>query len=284
MDVLVVSIQDRAMRQPTPSPTIDRVMTGHERRQLDRCWRPHGTDTWLLLHTRAGRALVVHPTGELLVGPGETILYQPGAEQDFGGVPPELPWEIMWAHFEPLPHWLELLRWPELAPGILYMKLADTASLERVEGLLLEADRLCSSGLPHSQLLARNALEAALLWWDLRHPTGRPVDPRVVEAIDYVSRHPNRHVSVGELALAVHLSASRFSHLFSHETGMTPRRFVERQRIERAQQLLALTSLPVKAVATEVGFPSQFYFATRFRALTGLTPSGYRAATWGPSA
>lgn len=26
-----------------------------------------------------------------------------------------------------------------------------------------------------------------------------------------------------------------------------------------------------------------FYFATRFRTLTGLTPSGYRAATWGPS-
>jgi len=268
------------MRAPTPSPAVDRILTGHERRQLDRCWRPAGTDDWLLIHTRSGAARFVLPDDELLVGAGETVLYRPGAHQDFGGGSHTAPWELVWAHFEPLPHWLELLCWTELAAGILYMKVSDLTLLERVEGLLLEADRLSSSGLPHAVPLARNALEAALLWWDLRHPTGRPIDPRVVEAIDYVSRNPIRRLSVDELARAVHLSTSRFSHLFAQETGLTPRRFVERQRVERAKQLLELTSLPINAVAREVGFESQFYFATRFRRLTGLAPSAYRSTRW----
>jgi len=235
-----------------------------------------GTDEWLLIHTRSGRAGFVLPDGEVEVGAGETILYRPGVPQDFGGTPGDTPWEIVWAQFEPLPHWLELLRWPERATGIFHTKVSEEKLLERIDGLLLEADRLASSGLPHAVPLARNALEAALLWWDLRHPTGRPVDPRILEAIGYISCHTTRRVSVAELARAVHLSTSRFSHLFAYETGLTPRRFVERQRIERAKQLLELTSLPVNAVAREVGFESQFYFATRFRKSTGLAPSAYR--------
>lgn len=268
------------MRAPTPAPTVDRILTGHERRQLNRCWRPAGTNDWLLIHTRSGGARFLLPDAELLVGAGETVLYGPGAPQDFGGGSRAVPWELVWAHFEALPHWLELLRWPELAPGIFFMRVSDLPMLERIEALLLEADRLSSSGLPHALPLARNALEAALLWWDLRHPTGRPLDPRVVEAIDYISRHASRNLSIDEISSAVHLSASRFSHLFAQETGLTPRRFVERQRIERAKQLLELTSLPVNAVARDVGFESQFYFATRFRTLTGLTPSAYRSSRW----
>jgi AraC family transcriptional regulator, arabinose operon regulatory protein len=270
-------IHDSAIRPATPSPKINRILTGHERRALDRCWRPAGTREWLLIHTLSGRARIALPGGERLVGAGETILYRPGAPQDFGG-DGDAPWEIVWAQFEPLPHWLELLRWPQLSAGILHRSDSDSALRERVERLLLEADRLSSSGLPHAIALARNALEAAFLWCDLRHPTGRPLDPRIVEAIDYISRNVTRRLPVGELAAAVHLSSSRFAHLFTQETSLTPRRFVERQRIERAKQLLEFTALPINTIATEVGFESQFYFATRFRRSTGITPTAYRAS------
>lgn len=282
MDVAAVCIHNPSMRVPTPSPTVDRILTGHERRRLERCWRPAGTEPWLLIHTRAGRARIVYPGGELEVGPGETLLYGPRAPQDFGGVDPERPWEIVWAHFEPLPHWLELLRWPEVAPGIHLLQTTDAPALERIEGLLREADRLASSGLPHARLLARNTLEAAFLWLDVRGSTGHALDARVLAAIDYISRNPRRRLSVDELARVAHLSSSRFAQLFTRETGLTPRRFVERQRIDRAKQLLELTVLPVNGVAREVGFESQFYFATRFRRATGMTPTGYRARQASP--
>jgi AraC-like DNA-binding protein len=46
---------------------------------------------------------------------------------------------------------------------------------------------------------------------------------------------------------------------------------------QRSVLLIGKRSLPVQAVAAEVGFASQFYFATRFKKLTGLSPSAFRA-------
>ena len=62
---------------------------------------------------------------------------------------------------------------------------------------------------------------------------------------------------------------------------MPPARFVELRRIERAQALLASTSLPVGTIAEATGFASQFYFAHRFRHVTGTTP--FRLALPRPS-
>jgi AraC family transcriptional regulator, arabinose operon regulatory protein len=86
----------------TPSPLVDRILTGHEHRRLDRCWRPRGTGDWLLIYTLAGQARLILPGGDRLVGSGETILYRPGAPHDY--VSPQA-WWIVWAHFHARPEW-----------------------------------------------------------------------------------------------------------------------------------------------------------------------------------
>jgi AraC family transcriptional regulator of arabinose operon len=266
------------MRTPTPPPPLyDHILTGHERRMQDRCWRPQGTEDWLLMHTLSGRVRVLLPERELVLGPGDTVLYQPGAAQDFGGDASSLFWEVVWAHFVPPPDWLELVRWPELSTGILHLRVAESSLRDRIEACLRDTDRLAVSGLPQSHRLALNALETALLWWDIQNPARRRLDPRVVEALEYLSHNLHRRVSVGELAHAVHLSPSRLAHLFSQETGMTPRCYAERQRLGRAKQLLEVTLLPMNEIARQAGFENQFYFATRFKKLTGRTPSEFRS-------
>lgn len=265
------------MPTPTPQPPLyDQILTGHERRQQDRCWRPRGTDDWLLMHTLSGNVLVGLPDRELLLGPGDTVLYQPGAPQDFGGDASNAFWEVVWAHFVPPPDWLELVRWPELAPGVLHVWTPKSSLSNRIETCLLESDRLAVSGLPQAHRLALNALEKALLWLEIQNPARCRLDPRVVEALEYLSHNLDRRVSVGELARAVHLSPSRLAHLFNQETGMTPRVYAERQRLGRAKQLLEVTLLPVNEVARQMGFESQFYFAARFKKLTGRTPTEFR--------
>ena len=73
------------------------------------------------------------------------------------------------------------------------------------------------------------------------------------------------------------MSLSRFGHLFREQTGETPGQFLERQRMERARQLLRFTSRTVTAIAEEVGYESAFYFTNRFRKLVGMSPRDYRA-------
>jgi AraC family transcriptional regulator of arabinose operon len=41
-------------------------------------------------------------------------------------------------------------------------------------------------------------------------------------------------------------------------------------RLQRAQELLLRTAMPVAEIASEVGFDSAFYFSTRFRRATGF--------------
>jgi len=266
------------MRVPTPQPPpYAHILTGHEHRQQDRCWRPHGTDDWLLMHTLSGNVMVGLPDREVLLGAGDTVLYQPGGSQDFGGDASSGFWEVVWAHFVPPPDWLELIRWPEVAPGVLHMSAPESALLDRIKACLLETDRLAVSGLPHAHRLALNALETALLWWDIQNPARRRLDARVVAALEHLSHNLHRRVSVDELARAVHLSPSRLAHLFSQETGVTPRDYAERQRLGRAKQLLEVTLLPVNEIARQAGFESQFYFAARFKKLTGRTPSEFRS-------
>ncbi len=228
------------------------------------------------MHTLAGAVRFGLPDRNVVLGAGDSVLYQPGSPQDFGGDESSSSWEVVWAHFVPPPHWLELVRWPELAPGILHLRVSESSLKVRIEACLRDADRLAVSGLPQSQRLALNALEEALLWFDSQNPARRPLDPRVVEAIDYLSHNLHRRVSVGELADAVHLSPSRLAHLFSQEMGMAPRGYAEEQRLGRAKQLLEVTLLPVNEIARQSGFDSQFYFAARFKKLTGHTPTEFR--------
>lgn len=277
MDGPVDFIHDSAVRVPTLSPVVDGILMGHETRDHVACWRPAGTDEWLLIHTVAGEGRVSALGSDFSIAPGETVLYRAGGEQDFGTV--GVPWEILWAHFEPQPQWVGLLRWPELSPGLYRLASSEPSLRARVEALLLEANRLFGSGLPHSRRLAQNALEAALLWWDMQNPAARPLDPRILAAIDLLAGRTGATFSIEETAASVHLSVSRFSHLFTQETGLPPRRFAEHQRLERAKRLLELTTLSVQAVASEVGFASQFYFATRFKKVTGQSPSAFRASS-----
>jgi AraC-like DNA-binding protein len=85
-------------------------------------------------------------------------------------------------------------------------------------------------------------------------------------------------LSIPDLAGRVGLSPSRFAERFQKVMGITPRIFFEQERLGRARQMLRMTNLPVKSIAAQLGFRSELYFSSRFRALTGVPPTAYRRA------
>ena len=75
------------------------------------------------------------------------------------------------------------------------------------------------------------------------------------------------------------MSPYHFARLFKQATGVSPRQFVIRRRIEAAKILLAARRLSIGEVALAVGFCSQSHFTTSFRRSTGITPGHYRIAS-----
>jgi AraC-like DNA-binding protein len=67
-----------------------------------------------------------------------------------------------------------------------------------------------------------------------------------------------------------------FAAQFKATTGTRPHNYVLRRRIERAQELLRSSHMPLVEIALEVGFQTQAHFTTIFRQLVCETPGRWR--------
>lgn len=77
---------------------------------------------------------------------------------------------------------------------------------------------------------------------------------------------------------ALPLSYRQLSRLFTQQYGVSPKAYQLHARLQEGRRLLECTEMDVTAIAMELGFASSQHFATRFKALTGHTPSACRMA------
>jgi AraC-like DNA-binding protein len=78
------------------------------------------------------------------------------------------------------------------------------------------------------------------------------------------------------LARECQLSVSYFARSFKASFGVTCHQWLTERRIERAKQLLALTSSPLTDVASHSGFGDQAAFTRTFHRRVGVTPGQWR--------
>ena len=96
-------------------------------------------------------------------------------------------------------------------------------------------------------------------------------------AVDYVADSYRGRVSLSIAAALAGVSPSYLSRVFSQEMGETFSRYVRRIRVQRAEELLTGTDLPIAEIAEACGFADQSHLTQAFRRDTGTTPAAYRA-------
>ena len=266
-------------RIDTPAPPPGPLVTGtyHEGPRFN-TFRAHGTNDWLLVYNLSGHARFGHAHGEVLTGPGDMVLLKPRIRHDYGTTPGESHWEPLWAHFIPRPSWREWLDWPEAAPGIMRLHLHDSAAMTTIVARFQSMLAINTGADRVRRELAMNALEEIILRCDRFNPRSENsrLDARIRVAVDYMSGHFGKPMTVAQVAAQCGLSASRFAHLFKAQTGETPQRYLETQRLNRARQLLEFTQAPIRQIAEEVGFENPFYFTLRFKQHHGASPRAWR--------
>jgi AraC family transcriptional regulator len=87
-----------------------------------------------------------------------------------------------------------------------------------------------------------------------REPTGGLPNGTLRRVTDYVGDNLGTDLTLSELAGVTHMSPFAFSRMFKLSTGLGPHQYVLRHRVERAAELLTLTSLPLHEVACLSGF------------------------------
>ena len=83
-------------------------------------------------------------------------------------------------------------------------------------------------------------------------------------------------LALSTLASHARMSVRTFTRRFREETGMSPARWLVRQRVERARQLLEATDLPIDRVARESGFGTAAALRQQLHAIVGVSPMTYR--------
>ena len=96
----------------------------------------------------------------------------------------------------------------------------------------------------------------------------------VLRAIEYIQQHPD--ASACEIAANIGISESGLYGIFKKSLGKTPLEIKRKALIERAEELLLTTDLPIEKISDILGFSSSSYFRKVLFKMTGKSPSYIR--------
>ena len=208
---------------------------------------------------------------------GELLVVPPNTPHAYGADEAQ-PWTIPWVHAAGtnVGYYLEELGVSAERP-VLY--LGDDPQLRSLFEEVLE---VVEHGYAPAQLLCASHALAHLLGVMILHRRESRSDNLAPEqkiplTIEHMKQHLAGPLHLATLAGLANLSASHYTALFKRQTGYAPIDYFIRLRIHRAAQLLDTSSLSVKAVAEEVGYPDHFYFSRTFKRINGAAPTVYRA-------
>jgi AraC-like DNA-binding protein len=95
-------------------------------------------------------------------------------------------------------------------------------------------------------------------------------------AVQYIEEHFQEHIEQSQIAKHCGISPFRFSRLFkqTYEVGFVE--FVLGKRMEKAEELLCNSQMPITSIAYAVGFQDPSYFTRAFKQYFGCCPSDFR--------
>lgn len=97
-------------------------------------------------------------------------------------------------------------------------------------------------------------------------------------ATHILMQHIDRDVPMTELADSCGLSVGHFSRAFRTSFGLPPHRWLLRERVRRAADLMSSTELPIDQIAVTCGFVDQSHLSRVFRRVMDMPPAAWRRA------
>lgn len=104
---------------------------------------------------------------------------------------------------------------------------------------------------------------------------------QVRKVVSHIEANLDKPIMSSDLAALLSLSPCHFSRAFRNSLGDSPREYVIRRRIERAQGLMLSTDAPLSLIAAECGL-DQAHFSRLFRKIVGESPRTWRRARVSP--
>ncbi len=102
--------------------------------------------------------------------------------------------------------------------------------------------------------------------------------PRQVSLREVVQNHLFTGLSVDDLAKLCNMSVSTFKRSFQDVFSDSPANYIKRQRLEKARELLQLSTYTITEIAFETRFNDAAHLSRSFKAAFHCSPSAFRQA------
>jgi AraC-like DNA-binding protein len=113
-------------------------------------------------------------------------------------------------------------------------------------------------------VLETGSVRGGLASWQLRRPR------------EFINANLAGDPSISQVANECGLSSSYFARAFKEATGISPHRWLTKQRVERAKELLKDPRCELADIAQLCGFVDQSHFTRVFSRSEGYSPGRWR--------
>ena len=107
-------------------------------------------------------------------------------------------------------------------------------------------------------------------------------DESILALQDWIEANHAEPLGLERMAAQAGLAFRTLKRRFGAATGLSPIRYLQQVRVDRAKKLLLATPLSIREIAYEVGYENVSFFVRLFRKEAGDTPSHWRGRVRGP--
>lgn len=123
--------------------------------------------------------------------------------------------------------------------------------------------------MDHINQIEKDTIQPAEVW--------KKMDRNVeAEVRHYIRSHMMDDITVTDVANELYFNAQYLMRIFKNKTGYCLMEFITRERMLEAKKILSETSLPVKVVASMVGYADHAHFTRVFGKEFGISPTKLR--------
>ncbi len=104
----------------------------------------------------------------------------------------------------------------------------------------------------------------------------RDITDKVVRAEQRLSATADHPPSMPQIARELGVAYSYYRREFKRHTGLSPYRYVQELRLEKARRLIGSSSQSLQEIAEQLGFASAFHLSAAFKKRYGQSPTHWR--------
>lgn len=237
-------------------------------------------DGWSLIYIAKGGVSIYGTGNQKIVSTGSDLLLIPGGIKfsvgDHAGDEPGL---VFISLFYPRDNWHQFLNPLKRRDTTLTTYPINDSYVDReIFKAFSSIIDVSHSDLKNKKAIHINLIEKLILLFDecVSKSSGVTLDKRLVAACDYIQEHYAEKFTLEQVAEYTNASSSTITSLFRSELNSNITKWRDMIRMQKAREMLIETDIPIKAIASEVGYSDPLFFSRRFKKVTGWSPKQIR--------